>query len=253
MMLNLEDKLLLKSFRRLVGGHKYIRKYFKNGRWVYIYDDNSRNGYSYVESKYGNTLEGKFGGKIWGDFSGRPHDAFQTLFKKQGGQCLNVFEIELPVFDFVDGSWKLMKNSKTRKPYKAKTKIDLIWGKANRNIGLEHIIEDHYIIHDDFHSLDELQNELIKRISELNYFDLDNLEARPNYSGGNVGFVIMNSNKEKFVFALQKDFDEQGNLLVRHYILTSYDKNIPEKLKENSKEEQNLREGLLAKMKETPN
>lgn len=107
--ISLENIWLLKSFKRLDRPHKYIRHWFENGRWQYEYPDDSADGISYAESEYGNTLKGKYGGEIWGDFNGRPDEAFQILFRKQSGQCLNVFEIELPVFDYIDGKWEIIK------------------------------------------------------------------------------------------------------------------------------------------------
>lgn len=126
----------------------------------------------------------------------------------------------------------------------------MVWGKAKKNVGLSHIIDDHYVKHDDFHSLEDLQSKLVAGLSGLDYFDETNEEARLNKGKrGDVGFAITNKSKEKFVFALEKDYDKDGNLLVRHLILTSYDTNAEEKAKENDDEEQTIRQEIVDKKK----
>lgn len=44
---------------------------------------------------------------------------------------------------------------------------------------------------------------------------------------------IKHTSGHKFVFAIQKEKDKRGNLLVRHLILTSYDNNRSESEKAN--------------------
>ena len=75
-----------------------------------------------------------------------------------------------------------------------------MWGDKNRNVGLEHIIDDHYVIHDDFDSIEELQNTVIDELLRIDYFDKNNKEAAPNRVRGNVGFRIITPSGQKFVF-----------------------------------------------------
>lgn len=64
-------------------------------------------------------------------------------------------------------------------------------------------------------------------------------------------FRIITPSGQKFVFAVQKDKDSRGNILVRHFILTSYDKSTPEV--ENSKEERERRQKIFdSYVKEKP-
>lgn len=211
-MKNLESIHIEKSF-------KYIRKIPNvKGGWKYIYEEPE--GRDKKQGGFGEVFEG---------YSGKPKEVFNKLFKERRGQCQNVCEINLPVF-YDDGEGiKLVKDKKTKKPISIKTSIDFVWGNKNKNIGLEHIIDDHYVLHDDFSSIGDLRDRIVKELLNLNYFDKTNKEAAPQMRQGNViGFKIISPSGHKFVFAVQKDKDKGVNLLVRHLILTSYDKSTPE-------------------------
>lgn len=232
--MSLEDIYIEKSF-------KYIRKVPDGkGGWKYIYE----------EPMSKNKKQGGFG-EIFDGYKGKPKKAFDKLLRERRGQCQNVCEIYLPVYIDEGDGFKIIKDNKTNKPILAKTSIDFVWGDKNRNVGLEHIIDDHYVIHDDFDSIEELQNTVIDELLRIDYFDKNNKEAAPNRVRGNVGFRIITPSGQKFVFAVQKDKDSKGNILVRHFILTSYDKSTPEV--ENSKEERERRQKIFdSYVKEKP-
>lgn len=162
-----------------------------------------------------------------------------TLFEKRSGQCMNVFEVDLPVFYAEEGkALKLMK--KNGKPILAKTSIDIVWGDKDKNVGLEHIVDDHYVSHNDFNSIEELQERIIKGIQSI---DFEKGTTFEHQGGLKKKFIITNKSGDRFLFSIQSEKDDKGNWLIRHFILTSYDKSTPEV--KNSKEERERRQKIF--------
>lgn len=220
-MKNLESIHIEKSF-------KYIRKIPDGkGGWKYIYE----------EPEGRNKKQGGFG-EIFEGYSGKPKEAFNKLFKEKRGQCQNVCEINLPVF-YDDGEGiKMVRDSKTNKPVLSKASIDFVWGDKVRNIGLDHIIDDHFIKHNDFNSIEELRDKVVEELAKVDFSNKENKEAAPNQTKNkSIGVKIITPSGHKFVFAIQRDKDKSGKLLLRHYILTSYDSNRSESEKSNSSKE----------------
>lgn len=172
------------------------------------------------------------------DIQVNPKKPLINFLRKKRGQCQNVCEINLPVF-YDDGEGiKMVRDIKTNKPVLSKASIDFVWGDKVRNIGLDHIIDDHFIKHNDFNSIEELRDKVVEELVKVDFSNKENKEAAPNQTKNkSIGVKIITPSGHKFVFAIQRDKDKSGKLLLRHYILTSYDSNRSESEKSNSPEE----------------
>lgn len=218
-MKNLESIHIEKSF-------KYIRKIPDGkGGWKYIYE----------EPEGTNKKQGGFG-EIWGDYSGRPKEAFKKLFKERSGQCHNVFEMKFPVVQYDDKRKRIFvaKNENTGNNIYSNTSIDIVWGDKDKEVGLEHIVDDHYVKHNDFNSIKELQETII---NEFKTIELSLKGIKPHIKDGRIKFSLTTKSGNRFIFAVQYKTQKDGKMLFRHFILTSYDYNRSESEKSNSPEE----------------
>lgn len=246
-MNSLCDIHILKSFKRLRverPNHKYIRRWLENGKWQYEYPKKNVG----VSAKYEDVEEGRKErggfGTIWGDYSGRPIEAFNKLFKERSGQCSNVFTVKLPVltYDSKRNRFIRVKQYGTDDYLYADTSIDLVWGSKDRNIGVEHIVDDHYVQHNDFNSIEELQERITHEMENF-HFSKENLYFQ--FSGKFPGLSITTDNNSKFVFIAQFKRQKDGSVLFRHYILTSYDRSRGEADKKNPPDEVQNRQAIF--------
>lgn len=248
-MMTLSEVNILKSFKKLVIDrppklqHKYIRRWFENGKWQYEYpkEFSGRMTARYEEPESGGNSQGGFG-TIWGDYSGRPRAAFEKLFKERSGQCSNVFTIKLPVlaYDAQRDRFVKVKQHGTDEYLYADTSVDLVWG--NSKIGIEHIVDKHYVRNNDFNSIEELQDKIS---DEMNDFQFHEKNLYFQFEGKFPGMSITTKKNNKFVFVAQFKKQKNGDILFRHYILTSYDRSRGEKQKKNSPEEVNRRQVIF--------
>lgn len=220
----LEQERLEKSF-------KYIRRFWKNGRWNYVYEEPNLN----------RVREGNFG-KFLTDFVGKPRAAFRHLFREKTGQALDVATIVLPVIEYDEQTRFYVE----RKGSVASTGIDLVWGTNGR--GLKHILRNHYAQKDDFGSIRDCEvkiSNLLKGL-EKGLIKITNTEVIPppddkSDSDSEIKrvkkIVADISTGEKLIIDVEVQM-VGSNRVYRHFILTDYDRtrSVEDKEIEDKKE-----------------
>lgn len=202
----LEQERLEKSF-------KYIRKFWKNGRWNYVYEEPNLN----------RIKEGNFG-QFLTNFRGEPNKAFKHLFFSKTGQALDVVEFELPVVEYDKKSKKYVITDK-----KAMTGIDLVWGTEGR--GLKHILRNHFLKKNDFNTVEECEHRISAVLrglekGRIKLTKIEPLQPDGTTSVGDIKRVLKlaaeTSIGDKLVIDVEMQIVE-GKELFRYFILTDYD------------------------------
>lgn len=232
----LEQERLEKSF-------KYIRKFWKNGRWNYVYEEPNLN----------RVKEGNFG-KFLTDFVGKPRAAFRHLFREKTGQARDVATIDLPVIEYDEQTRSYVE----RKGSVASTGIDLVWGTNGR--GLKHILRRHFMFMNDFSSIQDcevrianllkgLEKGLIK-LTDVEVAPIKEKDGKEQESDTDIHrvkkIVAKTSTGEKLVIDVEVQM-VGSNRVYRHFILTDYDVTQGKEDKENSELIQNQRRRQLNK------
>lgn len=198
MMLNLEDKLLLKSY-------KYIRRAWINGRWRYWYEEPKGRPTS---TRFGNVLN---------EYEGKPREAFARIYHDKGGIAENIAVLSLPTV-YIDENSKIVeaRDENSKRIYQP-TPIDFAWG--NKNVGLKHLLIDHYVKEDNFKSVKDAEQTVVRVLQK---FQNDPTSFSVEFSDENDVFVLTSKEKERMVIAIEKSVDTKGNQIVRWFILTSF-------------------------------
>lgn len=223
-MKTLTDIFLEKSF-------KYIRKFWKNGRWNYVYEEPSLK----------RVKEGNFG-KFLTDFVGKPRAAFRHLFREKAGQALDVATIDLPVIEYDEQTRSYVE----RKGSMTSTGIDLVWGTNGR--GLKHILRNHYAQKDDFSSIRDCEvkiSNLLKglergviKISHVEVVSPPDDKDESDSEIKRVKKIVADiSTGEKLIIDVEVQM-VGFQRVYRHFILTDYDRtrSVEDKTIEDKKE-----------------
>lgn len=218
----------------ILKGFKYIRKEYINGRWKYWY-----------EEPVGITRKGKFG-EIFAGFKGNPYGAFKKLFEERHGQAVDVFKIKLPVVirDEETGKFKVVNDERTGKPLLVDTNVDLVFGDDRDKVGLDHIIRKHHIRINDYPSVQVLEDSIIDTFKTLDVNDPDSqTEITVDSDKKLIKFSAVDKKGNKIAIGTEIRKDDDGNEMIRHFILTSYDvnKKLKEKLNSFNEKEKRLK------------
>lgn len=219
----LEQERLEKSF-------KYIRRFWKNGRWNYVYEEPQR---EFTPKQWGEVYKG---------FEGKPKEALNHLLKKQQGQCMDVATVMLPViYRGKDGKLK-KRVGKNGKPILIPTSVDVVWGTETK--GFAHILDKHYVKHDDYKSVEDCVDAVA--------YTLQNFDDEPYVQGKDGRFKIKGVDAHGNEVSIGVEVVRAGKSrdLIRHFVLTSYDGTRQETDKELPDEEINRRRKIVDGYKE---
>ena len=241
---------LLPSVFDIEKGYKYLRKVPDgHGGWRYIYEEaKTREKKHPFDDVWDINKERDFG-EVYKEFEGKPKEAFDKIISKRGGHAVNVFKVKLPVVDF-DKSGRLVpkKDSNGRTIY-ADTHIDVVWGKADKQrhtgYGLAHIIDKHLEYQDDFETVEELRDKIIEVMDSAKEGRGTRLQET---FLGDYRIVIQDRQRNKIMVSLKfKKNKETGGMMVRHYVLTSYDNGVSGASKVRTQEDQRKKQKYFAK------
>lgn len=213
-MKTLTDIFLEKSF-------KYIRKFWKNGRWNYVYEEpNGRVSYNRP---------------VYRQFVGKASDAIKHLFAQKRGQALNVAEIMLPAID-IDENGKPFEVIQTDgSQHFVPTSIDLIWGSKTK--GLFHFLLRHFVQQDDFKTIQAAEDFVVGSLKRMKTSPGD---FTVTFNRDKGSYRIIDKSGNSFIVGTEFSEDSNGKGLVRHFVMTSYDYRNPD-YKQNSRTEMNKR------------
>ena len=146
----------------------------------------------------------------------------------------------MPVVDFDKKGRLVPKKDQAGKTIYADTHIDIVWGRADKQrhtgYGLAHIIDKHLEYQDDFETVEELRDKIIEVMNSSKEGRGTSLQE--SYLG-EYRIVIQDKQKNRIMVSLKfKKNEETGEMMVRHYVLTSYDNGTSGMSKVRSQEEQ---------------
>ena len=158
--------------------------------------------------------------------------AFHMVIRK-GGYARDVFSLKLPIVYSSNGKHREVIKDENGNTKFMRMGLDIHYG--NKNIGLRHILERHYVENADFKSPTHVVNSIYKTLVEINRRG-DKLLHKPDANSGK--FVFVDSRGYKIVFAQIKKKDDKGKEMVGSFVLTSYDYTRLERDKKRTPEEQ---------------
>lgn len=232
---------LLPSVFDIEKGYKYLRKFPDgHGGWRYIYEEaKTREKRHPFDDVWDINKERDFG-EVYKEFEGKPKEAFNKIISKKGGHAVNVFKVKLPVVDFNKSGQLVPKKDQNGRTIYADTHIDVVWGKADKQrhtgYGLAHIIDKHLEYQDDFETVEELRDKIIDVMDSAKEGRGTRLQET---LFGDYRIVIQDRQKNKIMVSLKfKKNKETGEMMVRHYVLTSYDNGVSGSSKVRTQEQQ---------------
>lgn len=210
----LEQEWLEKSF-------KYIRRFWKNGRWNYVYEE--PNG----------TVS--YNRPVYRQFVGKASAAIKHLFARKRGQALDVAEIMLPAIDVDENGEPFEVVQTDGSQHLVPTSIDLIWGSKSK--GLFHLLLRHFVQQNDFKTIQAAEDFVVDSLKEMKN-NPQNFTVTFDRNRGS--YHITDRHGNSFIVGTEFSQDSNGKGLVRHFVMTSYDYRSPD-YKQNSKAEMNKR------------
>lgn len=192
-MKTLTDIFLEKSF-------KYIRKFRKNGRWNYVYEE----PHYQPQSNFGEIFDGYKGDSV---------GAIRKLLKEKSGQCSDVVTAMMPVL-YRGKNGKIQVQKEGGKPVLIPTSIDYVYGDENK--GMKHIIDKHFIYHDDYHTIDQLSNAVEYSLKNVSDAEIQ-ISKHSRFK-----FRTVDNKGNRVVVGVEIVKTKRGDM-IRHFVLTSYD------------------------------